>query len=67
MATLRFAADTSKLDGSVFSPRAWAGSDSDAITFAIARRAARASGMLLRLPQDHEPAVRLEIPLEPEE
>jgi hypothetical protein len=51
----------------VFMARAWAGADRDAITFAIARRAARASGMLLRPPHDGESALCLEIPLSPSE
>jgi hypothetical protein len=62
---LRIAAEECpSLDARVFASRAWVGTDGDALTFAIARRVARASGMRLRAPTDVEPwVVRLDIPL----
>jgi hypothetical protein len=71
-ATLRIVAEESEASPDlatqqqrpVFAARAWAGSDSDALTFAVARRVARASNMLLRPPKEGDGVVvSLEIPL----
>jgi hypothetical protein len=52
----------------VFIARAWAGADRDALTFAIARRAARAAGMLLRpVAHDGKSGLCLEIQRIPSE
>jgi len=49
-------------DAGVFASRAWAGDDGQALSFAIARRIARASGMRLKAPSAEWTCIRLEIP-----
>jgi hypothetical protein len=63
--TLRVVSEVSGAVPPVFIARAWAGNDRDAMAFAIARRAARASGMLLRPSHDDDSVICLEIPLHP--
>lgn len=49
-------------DAGVFASRAWAGDDGQALSFAIARRIARASGMRLKAPSAEWACIRLEFP-----
>jgi hypothetical protein len=62
-ATLTFSSDAGAESELGFTTRTWAGADAEAISFAVARRVARASDMVLRPSSELERGLSLEIPL----